>query len=59
MRALLSTHSTNMALKQFKDGLALSVCETGIATVRMCNGENRFRLSFVQAWHKVLDEVKK
>lgn len=31
----------------------------GIATVHMNNGENRFRLSFVRAWMKVLDEIEK
>lgn len=40
------------------EGLQLVVSADGIATVRMNNGENRFRLSFVKAWMNILDEIE-
>ena len=31
--------------------------EKDFAFIRMTNGENRFRLSTIQAWNKILDDV--
>ncbi|XP_045194338.2 uncharacterized protein LOC123549961 [Mercenaria mercenaria] len=40
------------------EGLKMITSRDGIATVHMTNGENRFRLSFVNAWMKILDEIE-
>ena len=40
------------------EGLKMVTSRDGIATVYMCNGENRFRMSFVKAWMKILDEIE-
>lgn len=48
---------------QFKvamaEGLQMVVSQDNIATVRMNNGENRFRMSFSKAWMKILDEIER
>ncbi|KAH3769047.1 hypothetical protein DPMN_170294 [Dreissena polymorpha] len=41
------------------EGLRMVISDEGIATVYMINGENRFRMSFVKAWSRILDEVEK
>jgi hypothetical protein len=41
------------------EGLQMVTSRDGLATVRMNNGENRFRFSFVKAWMKILDEVER
>ncbi|XP_060570085.1 putative enoyl-CoA hydratase [Ruditapes philippinarum] len=41
------------------EGLKMVTSGDGIATVHMCNGENRFRMSFVKAWMKILDEIER
>jgi len=41
------------------DGLHMVVSPDQIATVRMINEENRFRLSFGQAWMQILDEIER
>ncbi|KAL4218977.1 PFAM Enoyl-CoA hydratase isomerase [Mactra antiquata] len=41
------------------DCLVLSFEDDGFATIRMINGENRFRLSFIEEWNEKLDSVVK
>lgn len=41
------------------EGLQMILSRDGIATVRMNNGENRFRLSFAKAWMKILDDIER
>ena len=39
-----------------EEGLSLEV-EQDFAIIRMTKGENRFRLSTIAAWNKLLDEA--
>ena len=39
------------------DGLSLTEDTDGFAKIKMNNGENRFRLSTIGVWNRLLDQV--